>query len=89
MPAHADWRVYPRYAGLSVAELCGTAHNVVDEPQETGDPLRRDSDALPVRPGERVRALGLADDLRREGATALGEGEIANPKELAEVALDY
>lgn len=50
------------------------------------EPLRRDSGAVSHRRGGRVRALGIADDLRREGATALGEGEIANPKELAEVA---
>lgn len=54
-----------------------------------GEPLRRDSAALPVRRGGSVRALGITSDLRREGSTALVGRTVEHPKELAELAQVY
>lgn len=56
------------------------------EPQQ---PLRRDTAPVPARRGGSVRALGVADTVRREGTAALVGRAIADPTELAEVAQVY
>lgn len=60
-----------------------------DAGQDTSAPLRRDSDTVPARRGIRIRALGIANDLRREGAAALVGRTAADPGELAQIAQVY
>ncbi len=89
-PPGSDGGLFDDNAGRTDDLFASEPNDATPAPDEDARPsLRGDTRAVPARPRETIRGLGIAEVLRREGSASLVGRAASTPRELAELAQVY